>query len=323
LAYNLTKGTWEQSLLEDIEIEPSCFPPILKSGTPLGTITKSAAKETELPSGTIVTVGAHDQLSGIFAASGLAKGVLTDSIGTSETLLTISDRPNLSRSLPENGLAQGAIWVDEPTYYLTGGLFTAGSAIEWFRRELGGSSDFVELTAEAAAVEDAVPVFLPHLVRSLTPYPDAKAAGAFIGLKSTTTRAAMFRAVLEGLAFEARAIRDAMVVVAGQARPTEIVTIGIPMQNRLLAQIKADVYDSPVKISPIREAVSLGVALLAGVGSGVFASGSEASAAALREEINIEPEKERTKRLQSRYEIYRELYRQLKPVNHRLHEMTA
>jgi len=221
-----------------------------------------------LSSATVITVGAHDQLSGTFAASGLAKGVLTDSIGTSETLLLISGQPDLNRSLPEHGLAQGAVWVDQPVNYLTGGLFTAGSAIEWFQRELGGKADFTQLTAEAEAIEDTVPIFLPHLVRSLTPYPDAKAAGTFVGLRSTTTRAAMFRAVLEGLAFEARAIVDAIVTVGGQSRPAEIVTIGVPMQNRLLAQIKADIYGSTLKISPIREAVSLGVALLAGIGSG-------------------------------------------------------
>jgi xylulokinase len=321
LAYNLSKGTWETDLLEDIGIEPSSFPPILKSGTPLGTVTAAAAKETGLPSATVISVGAHDQLSGIFAASGLAKRVLTDSIGTSETLLVISDQPNLDRSLPEHGIAQGAVWMDQPNYYLTGGLFTAGSAIEWFQRELGGNTDFAELTAEAETVEDAVPIFLPHLVRSLTPHPDAKAAGTFVGLRSTTTRAAMFRAVLEGLAFEARTILDAIVTVAGQPRPKEIVTIGIPMQNRFLAQIKADIYGFPLKISPIREAVSLGVALLAGVGCGSFPSGSEAASLARREGINLESNPDRMKRLESRYEIYRDLFCQLRPINHRLYSL--
>jgi xylulokinase len=200
-------------------------------------------------------------------------------------------------------------------------LFTAGSAIEWFQRELGGKADFTQLTAEAEAIEGAVPIFLPHLVRSLTPYPDPKAAGTFVGLRSTTTRAAMFRAVLEGLAFEARAIIDAIVSIGGQPRPAEIVTIGVPMQNRLLAQIKADIYGSTLKISPIREAVSLGVALLAGIGSGHFPNGSAAVSLARREEINLKPRPEQTKRLQSRYEIYRELFCQLQPINQRLYTL--
>jgi len=91
------------------------------------------------------------------------------------------------------------------------------------------------------------------------------------------------------------------------------------MQNRLLAQIKADIYGSTLKISPIREAVSLGVALLAGIGSGHFPNGSAAASLARREEINLEPKPEQAKRLQSRYEIYRELFSQLRSVNHRLY----
>jgi xylulokinase len=93
------------------------------------------------------------------------------------------------------------------------------------------------------------------------------------------------------------------------------------MQNRLLAQIKADIYGSTLKISPIREAVSLGVALLAGIGSGHFPNGFAAASLARREEINLEPQPERTKRLQSRYEIYRELFSQLRPINHRLYTL--
>jgi xylulokinase len=323
LAYNISHRSWANDLLEDIGVEPSSFPPVLRSGTPLGAVTGSAAKETDLPSATIVSVGTQDHISGAFAASGFGKGILIDSIGTSEMLLTVSDQPNLSPSIAKHGLAQGAIWIDQPIYYLTGGIFTAGSAIDWFRRELGGNADYIELIDEAKTVEDSVPVFLPHLVRSLTPYPDPQASGAFVGLKPSTTRAAMFRAVLEGLAFEARAILDAMVMIAGQPRPTQIITIGSSLQNRLLAQIKSDVYGSPLKISPIREVVSFGAALLAGIGCGIFANASQAVSVARRDEINLEPDLGRSRRLQSRYEgVYRELFSQLRQTNHRLQSLT-
>ncbi|MBV8814083.1 MAG: hypothetical protein JO271_06310 [Verrucomicrobia bacterium] len=322
LAYNLAKRTWAAELIKDAGVDPGSFPPVLRSGTPLGPVTAAAASATNLPADCVVCVGIHDQLSGTFAVSGLAKEVLTDSLGTSGTLLAIAEKPKFSRTLPEHGLAQGAVWIDEPMVYLTGGLFTAGAAIEWFQRQLGGNADFATLTAEAENTQYAVPLFLPHLVRSLTPFPDAQAAGAFVGLRATTTRAAMFRAVLEGIAFEARAIIEAMETIAGQPRPAEIVTIGIPMQNRLLAQIKADTFGSVLKISPIREAVALGVALAAGIGTGIFANGSEAASVARRQEISIEPDPEQVKRLDARYQVYRELFQQLQPANHQLARMS-
>jgi xylulokinase len=319
LVYNLAKGTWETDLLAEIGIATDILPPVLKSGTLLGPVSPEAARETGLPSSCAICVGAHDQLSGVFAVSGLAKEVVTDSLGTSATLLAIAEKPNFSRTLPDHGLAQGAVWIDEPAFYLTGGLFTAGAAIEWFQQQLGGKADFATLTEEAANAQHAVPVFLPHLVRSLTPVPDARAAGAFVGLRASTTRGAMFRAVLEGIAFEERAIVEAMETIAGQARPQEIITIGIPMQNRLLAQIKADVYGLPLKISPVREAVALGVALLAGLGTGVYANGAAAAAAVRREEISLEPNSDQAKELEGRYQIYRDLFSRLQPINHRLY----
>jgi xylulokinase len=322
LAYDLGRGNWASEILEAVGVPPSSFPPVCKSGTPLGLVTPSSATATTLPKTTVVSVGIHDHLSGAFAAGGLTAGVLFDSIGTSESLNSVFPKPVFDQSFAAHGLAQGAVWIEEPTCYLTGGLQTAGAAVEWFRRELGGKSSTADLVDEASVAKEAVPVFLPHLVRSLTPHPDTQAMGAFIGIRSTTTRGAMFRAVLEGLAFEARAIADAMGTVAGLPPFEKILTIGGSLQNSLLTQIKADVYSFPIKVNPVREAVSLGAALLAGLGCGLFPDPSAAVGVASREEICVEPNSECSKRLQARYqEIYRDMYGQLRSAHHRLHAL--
>jgi xylulokinase len=267
----------------------------------------------------VVSVGLHDHISGAFVAGALSSGVLLDSIGTSESLNSVLGQPLSDERLAAHGLAQGAIWIDEPICYLTGGLLTAGAAIEWFRQEIGGKATVAELVEEASSAHRAVPVFLPHLIRSLTPHPDAQASGAFIGIRSTTTRGAMFRAVLEGLAFEARAIADTMVAAARLPPFEKIITIGSSSENRLLARLKAAVYGFPIHVNPVREAVSLGAALLAGIGSGTFGSPSAAVQTARRAEIMVEPNPELSKGLQARFnEVYRDLYGRLAPAHHRL-----
>ena len=65
--------------------------------------------------------------------------MLFDSIGTSESVIAICQNPLFNDTVATNGLAQGAVWIEEPIYYLSGGLQTAGAAVEWFRRELGGA----------------------------------------------------------------------------------------------------------------------------------------------------------------------------------------
>ena len=318
LAYDLHRRAWSNEIIEAAGIDRSCLPPVCKSGTALGTVTPMSACETNLPQTAIVSVGLHDHISGAFVAGALSSGVLLDSIGTSESLNTVLRKPLSDERVAAHGLAQGAIWIDEPIYYLTGGLLTAGAAIEWFRREIGGKATIPELVEEASSVDQAVPVFLPHLIRSLTPYPDAQACGAFIGIRSTTTRGAMFRAVLEGLAFEARAIADTMVAVARIPVFEKIITIGSSSENRLLTQIKADVYGFPIHVNPVREAVSLGAALVGGIGSGTFRSPSAAMQIARREEIVVEPNPERSKRLKARFEVYRDLYGHLGSAHRRL-----
>ena len=322
LAYDLKHGNWSSEILEAAGVSPSCLPPVRKSGSPLGRITASAASATNLPRSAVVSVGIHDHLSGAFAAGGLAAGVLFDSIGTSESVIAICQKPLFDDKVAKNGLMQGAVWIEEPIHYLTGGLQTAGAAVEWFRRELGGQTSTSDLVREAAAVDGPIPIFLPHLTRSQTPHPDPKAAGAFVGIKSTTTQAAMFRAVLEGIAFEARASAEAVRSVAELPPFERILTIGSTLENRLLAQIKADLHGLPLKIHPVRETVSLGAALLAGIGCGVFPDASSAARAGLRDEISVEPNRESSERLQALYEqVYRDLYGHLRTAHHRLHAL--
>jgi xylulokinase len=132
----------------------------------------------------------------------------------------------------------------------------------------------------------------------------------------------MFRAVLEGVAFEARAVADTIAAVAELPPFEKILTAGSSLENRLLAQIKADLHGSPLKINPIRETTSLGAALLAGIGCGLFPNAAAATQAAHRDEFSVEPILEGSQRLQARYhEVYRGLYEQLRASHHRLHAL--
>jgi sugar (pentulose or hexulose) kinase len=63
----------------------------------------------------------------------------------------------------------------------------------------------------------------------------------------------------------------------------------------------------------------LGVALLAGIGTGVYANGSAAADAVRQEEISLEPRADQAKELEARYQVYRDLFSQLQPINHRLY----
>jgi xylulokinase len=68
LAYDLRRGDWSSEILEAVGVSPSCFPPVCKSGSPLGCIAPLSATATKLPATAVVSVGIHDHLSGAEAA---------------------------------------------------------------------------------------------------------------------------------------------------------------------------------------------------------------------------------------------------------------
>ena len=132
-----------------------------------------------------------------------APGVLLDSLGTAEALSLVSEAPLADPALGWDGFNQGVIEVDRPLYYVFGGLPTAAAAVEWFRALYAGV-DHATLIAEAEAApagSDGV-LFLPHLRLGSPPFPDPIGRGAFLGLSAATSRGALFRALLEGIALD-------------------------------------------------------------------------------------------------------------------------
>ena len=173
------------------------------------------------------------------------------------------------------------------------GINTTGAAVAWLAGLLyGGRSgrpsavDYARLDAEAGAVgpgADGV-VMLPVLGDGERT--DADVRGAFAGLSLRHDRAALARAVLEGVAF---AIDDQLELLrSGGARVTELRVSGGDTRLASWTRIKADVLGIPVRTVPGDAAVS-GVAMLAGLGAGVYRDPAEAIARCVRPDPPVEP----------------------------------
>jgi xylulokinase len=312
--------SWNEPLLGELGIPASLLAPLAPSGAALGRVTADAAAATGLPRHAVVGVGGHDHVCGTFAAGAARPGMLLDSLGTAEGLLLATARPSADESVIRQGFAQGALWVDRPVFYLMGGLYTSGAAIEWFR-EASGRADHATLIAEAAAAPPGSGgvLFVPHLRLSSSPHPDDRARGAFVGLTSEATRGCLFRAVLEGLAFEAAAGVAGMSGVPEATPPAAIRAIGGNLRNRLLLEIKAAAYGQPIELATITESTALGGALCGGLAAGVYPDG-EAAVAAVSGAAHgtmIEPDPALAARYRAIFEqVYLRAYAALRPLNH-------
>ncbi len=325
LCIDTATRTWSAEVLAAAGIDLALLPPLRASGSPLGPVRPEILAAAGLPGHPVVGVGGHDHVCGGFAAGAGRPGVLLDSMGTAEALYLTVDRPVVNEGNRHLGFWQGLVRLDRPFAYMGAGINSSGGTIEWFRNLLGDAEHPVpardKLIAEAAAVPPGChgTAFLPHLAYATQPNVDLASRGGFAGLTTSTSRGALFRAVLEGLAMEARQCVDAMAAMPGVGTPDEIRVIGGGTRNPLFLRIKASVYGRKLIVIGEPEATALGAALLGGLAAGLWPDMDAALAAIDRPSEVVDPEPEWTERYESLYRsVYQGLYPALAPVNHAL-----
>jgi xylulokinase len=154
-------------------------------------------------------------------------------------------------------------------------------------------------------------IFLPYLTGERSPYPDANARGVLFGLTRRTDRTFVARAVLEGVAY---GLRDSFAIMEEMKLPIrEVRASGGGSRSRIWRQIMADVIGHNHVTINVDEGPALGVALLAGVGTGVYPSVAEACKAVIRvgdQTAVCDPNHVAYTRY---HQVYQSLYAHLKP----------
>ena len=292
---------------------------LVPSGQLLGGVHEAGRVATGLALGTPVCAGGHDHPCGALALGLTDPGDVLDSMGTSESLMTVLDRPVLTPQMASSGYQQGVHVVSGRTY-CNGGLYTSGACIEWLRGVLLG--DDPEAYATLASWAATSPRgsrgvhFLPHLRFASPPVDDLDARAAFVGVTAATTRADLARAVVEGLAFEAQWSLDGLVERVG-VPVRRVRAIGGGTRNELLMRVKGALLGTALEVARHDEATTLGAALLAGVGVGAYASAADAPGRVSLEFDVVPVETEDREAYGSAYrEVHRHLYAHLREIHH-------
>jgi glycerol kinase len=277
LLFDLDEGAWSEELCVLFGVDVASLPLILGNTSLIGS---TRAFGTEVP----VVGAAVDQQAALFAEACFERGQAKCTYGTGAFLLT-----TLGGSAPrsEAGLATCVAWRidDATTYCLDGQVYTAGSAVSWLVAlgmiDSPAALDAVARDADSRsgrAAAGGTEVFVPALSGLAAPYWAPTARAAWSGLSLDTDRAAMVRAVLEGIA--------ANVAVLGRA---EAADLGGPIgrlradgglvRSRTLMQAQADLLQAPVDVYATPHATALGVAALARLGLGDAATPADAVSA--------------------------------------------
>jgi len=313
---------WSPDLADALGVDLATCPPIRPAGSPLGPVTAEAAAATGLTTGCVVGVGGHDHVIGALAVGAFAPGVMLDSMGTAEAVLLGLDRPIADPAYAAEGYVQGVLVADRPRRYAGAAQYCSGGSVEWFRALVGGEVGHAELIAEAERVAPGAEgaMFVPHLRSGTAPHADSRARGAFLGLHADHGRGTLFRALLEGLAFDVRLLADHL-AAKGVAPPVaEIRAVGGDTRNALLVAIKADVFGRPMRVVEQAEVACLGAAVLGGRAAGAFGDVDAAVAGLALPSREIRPDPART----ALYEkLFRGAYEGVFDVLHPLHRRLA
>ncbi|MBS1250989.1 MAG: Xylulose kinase [Anaerolineales bacterium] len=322
LALDLRELQWDEDLLREVGVPADLFARLKSSGTPLGPVRPAASEMTGLPTGTQVAVGGHDHVCGALAAGVTEPGTMLNSMGTAEAIFLPLERPLTDPEVGRQGYTQG-VHVFPGHYYVFGGLYTSGASVDWFRDVMGSELGYDTLVAEA---EEAPPgslgaFFLPHLRLANPPYDDPKARGAFIGLSTDIKRGALFRSLLEGLAFESRNSLESLLSHAGVSL-RNVYAIGGGTRNELLMRIKATVLNYTITVAGVEEATALGAAILGGVGAGVYDDIPFAVNQLRYTQADIEPAADQVAAYGAYFrEVYQPLYPTLRSLHHTIHRL--
>lgn len=304
--FHMEKLSYDMALAEKMGLSPDMMPKLYGCDEIVGSVTEEAAKKTGLKAGTPVVAGGLDAACGALGAGVYRPGETQEQGGQAGGMSICTDRALSHKALILGTHVVPGLWL------LQGGTVGGGGALKWFRQELGGGMSFDELTAEAAEAppgSDGV-LFLPYMAGERSPIWNPDAKGVFYGLSFDKTRGHLIRSVLEGVAFSLE--HNLRTAAETGIHVDTLNAMGGASNSVLWTQIKADVTGKTIRVPSSDTATTLGAAILAGVGCGIYGSYGEAVNRTIRMTRVQEPNPENKAVYDRAMERYLRLYEDLK-----------
>jgi xylulokinase len=315
-------GKWSDELIDLFEVPESKLPRIVDPWEIIGHVTKEAAFETGLIAGTPIAAGCGDQTANMLGAAMVKPGLVFDVAGTASVFAVCVD--NFVTDTGHKTLFTGPLAIPGLYFalaYINGG----GLNLRWFRDELAGYEkecaeaageniyqNLDRLAAEVSPGSDKL-LFLPHLGGRVCPY-DSNTRGTFFGLSWSHTKSHLYRALMEGVAYEyayyLKIIRGLLPDL--DCRETRV--IGGGARSGLWNQIKADVLGVPYVTLNREEFAVLGSAILAGYAVGLFDDLAKTAQKFIKTSDRIKPDRKAHELYRPLVEEYITLLKVTKPV---------
>lgn len=315
---DISKRDWSPEVLEKLHVQRDMLGSMHESPDVTGTVHQQAAKETGLATGTLVVGGAGDNPAAAVGTGVVSEGTAFTTIGSSAVVYAVSDNVTIDLEGRVHTLCASVPgkWT---VMSCTQG---AGLSLQWLRNTCCGpeieeaarqkidSYDLMNKMAENIPIGAERLLYLPYLMGERSPHPDPHCRGVFFGLSAKHTRAHLVRAVMEGVAYSQRECVDVFREMGVEIH--DMMATGGGGKSPLWRQMLADLYGCPVSTLHTDQGPALGVALLAGVGAGIYGSVEQACSVVVRKGNTQSNNKENGAKYQPYFEMYKQLYKTLK-----------
>ncbi len=315
---DIPKRKWSLEMLEILGIDPSLLAKVYESYEISGYINKETSLYTGLVEGTPVCGGAGDQAAAAIGNGIVKEGIISDTLGTSGVVFAHTDKPLIDPM----GRVHTFCHAVPGAWHIMGVTQAAGLSLRWFRdnfceKELSESKkegidvyDVMMRNIENLPVGSGKLIYLPYLMGERTPHLSSEARGVFFGLSAIHDKYNMLRAVVEGITFSQRDCYE--IIKAQKITAKEIRAGGGGSRSVVWRKILADCLGAKITTVNSSEGGALGVAVLAGVGTGIYSSVEQACESIIKVKTEIQPDINEYKKYTEIYEIYKNLYTSLK-----------
>ncbi|HIS04174.1 MAG TPA: hypothetical protein IAA75_09805 [Candidatus Pullichristensenella avicola] len=316
LALDIDRRAWAGNLIRSLGLSEEQMPRILPGHDVRGKITREVYRKTGLIAGTPVAIGGGDGPCTGRGAGLSEEGSSYTYIGSSAWVSQMTRRPVLDAKMRTFNFLD----MDGVNCHVCGTAQCGAAAFDWARANLFGGADGKD-TLDISRIENMARqsppgaegvLFLPTLMGWRTPYWDANTRGVLMGFTLYHDQRHIARAVYEGVAYALNACRESIVECAGPMK--SMMFTGGGARSGLWPDILAAVYGQPLNVHMTPgETTSLGAAITAGVGVGLFESYAQAAGVVRsRSSHAVNPLWRET--YAKMYPLYAMIYERMRPI---------
>lgn len=311
MALDIRTLCWSREIFDAAGIDMRLMSKPVPTGTSAGAVTEDAVRRTGLRPGCVIVSVSHDQISAAVGAGVFDGSAAVDGAGTVECLTPIYD------SIPEipvmaKGFFSVLPYVLPGKYAAYAFSYTGGALIQWALETFCSGRSNESMENAYGGNEPTGLLVLPHFAGAATPYMDTGSKGAILGLTAATTAAELYRACMEGVAYEMRVNYEAL--QGSGIRFEKLRATGGGAKSKLWMQMKADVLNLPITALKTADAGTVGSAMLTGIAVGLFKDLKAAADRMVQEVETYYPNAEMHEKYMRIYARYKAVYPAVRPL---------